>query len=143
MTSIRLVHGWLDVMAMLGWYSRYVVSWSMSTSLDVDCCLDALENALLVGKPDILNTDQGSQLTSSVFTGVLKSNEIRISMDGRGRAFDNIFTERLWRSVTYEEVYLNEYQSVKEGKGRIADYLGFYNHERLHQSLDYQTPAEV
>jgi len=115
----------------------------MSTTLDVIFYLDALEAALSQGTPEVFNSDQGSQFTSTAFTSLLKSHEIRISMDGRGRVFDNIFTERFWRSLKYEEVYLHDYQSVLEGKCGIGRYIRFYNHERLHQSLNYQTPAEV
>lgn len=142
-TYIRLTRGWLYLMAILDWFSRYVVSWAVSTTLDVSFCLDALEDALTKGTPEIFNSDQGSQFTSTAFTDILKAHEIRISMDGRGRAFDNIFTERFWRSLKYEEVYLHDYQGVREGKQGIGRYLEFYNHRRLHQALDYRTPAEV
>lgn len=142
-TYIRLEHGWMYMVVILDWFSRYVVSWAVSTTQDVVFCLDALEYALMTGKPEIFNSDQGSQFTSRVFTDVLKAHAVRISMDGRGRVFDNIFTERYWRTLKYEEVYLNDYQSVREGKYRIGRYVEFYNHKRLHQSLDYQTPAEV
>ena len=143
MTYIRLVSGWMYLVAILDWFSRYVVSWAVSTTQDVGFCLDALEVALTKGTPEIFNSDQGSQFTSTAFTGLLKAHDIRISMDGRGRVVDNIFTERLWRSVKYEEVYLHEYRNVREGKHGIGRYIEFYNHTRLHQSLDYKTPAEV
>jgi putative transposase len=142
-TYIRLVHGWMYLVAILDWFSRYVVSWAVSTTQDVFFCLEALEDALSKGKPEIFNRDQGSQFTSTAFTDLLKAHAIQISMDGRGRVFDNIFTERLWRTVKYEEVYLHDYHSVREGKYGIGRYIEFYNHTRLHQSLDYKTPAEV
>jgi putative transposase len=142
-TYIRLVQGWMYLVAILDWYSRYVVSWAVSTTQDVSFCLEALEEALVKGMPEIFNSDQGSQFTSEAFTGVLTTHGIRISMDGRGRVFDNIFTERFWRTVKYEDVYLHDYQSVREGKHGIGRYIEFYNHRRLHQSLDYKTPAEV
>jgi len=142
-TYIRLHHGWLYLVAIMDWFSRYVVSWQTSTSLEVDFCLSALDKALELGCPEIFNTDQGSQFTSLSFTQMLIDKSIKISMDGRGRFHDNIFTERLWRSLKYEEVYLKDYQSVQEAKQGIGNYLTFYNHERLHQSLNYLTPAEV
>ena len=142
-TYIRLVHGWMYLVAILDWFSRYIVSWAISTTQDVLFCLEALEGALSQGKPEIFNSDQGSQFTSTAFIDLLKAHAIRISMDGRGRVFDNIFTERLWRTVKYEEVYLHDYQDVREGKYGIGRYIEFYNHTRLHQSLDYKTPAEV
>ena len=127
----------------MDWVSRYVVSWELSTGLEVDFCLVALERAFRVGSPEIFNTDQGSQFTSKVFTQKLKEQEIQISMDGRGRVFDNIFTERLWRSLKYEDIYLKDYRGVPEAEEGIAQYFTLYNEERLHQSLNYQTPAEV
>ncbi|MDI6794839.1 MAG: IS3 family transposase [bacterium] len=142
-TYIRLRQGWVYLVAVMDWYSRYVFSWELSTSLESDFCVKALEKALVLGKPDIFNTDQGAQFTSGDFTGTLKAQGIQISMDGRGRAIDNIFTERLWRSLKYEEVYLHEYVSVKEARQGIAKYFTFYNQQRLHQSLNYSTPKEV
>ena len=142
-TYIRLARGWMYLVAILDWFSRYVVSWAVSTTLDVTFCLDALERALHTGTPEIFNSDQGSQFTSMAFTSLLKASGIRISMDGRGRVFDNIFTERFWRSVKYENVYINDYQGVLEGKQGLGSYMDFYNHTRIHQALDYQTPAEV
>lgn len=142
-TYIRLVSGWMYLVAILDWFSRYVVSWAVSTTQDVFLCLEALEEALTKGTPGIFNSDQGSQFTSPAFTGVLNAHAIRISMDGRGRVFDNIFTERLWRTIKYEEVYLHDYQNVREGKQGIGRYIEFYNHTRLHQALNYRTPAEV
>jgi putative transposase len=142
-TYIRLLRGWMYLVAILDWCSRYVLSWAVSTTLDVTFCLDALEAALAQGTPKIFNSDQGSQFTSTAFTSLLKAHKIQISMDGRGRVFDNIFTERFWRSLKYEEVYIHEYLSVREGKQGIGQYIRLYNHERVHQALDYQTPAEV
>ena len=142
-TYIRLAQGWLYLVAILDWFSRHVVSWAVSTTQEVGFCLEALEHALTKGTPEIFNSDQGSQFTSLAFTETLKAHGIRISMDGRGRVFDNIFTERLWRTIKYEEVYLHDYQGVREGTQGIGRYIAFYNHVRLHQALNYQTPAEV
>jgi putative transposase len=142
-TYIPLSRGFMYLVAIIDWWSRYVLAWQMSTSLDTSFCLEALEMALQFGKPEIFNTDQGSQFTSSVFTGTLKDNDILISMDGRGRCMDNIFIERLWRTVKYENVYLMHYESVSEGRQGINSYLGLYNNQRPHQALKYQTPAEV
>ncbi len=137
------MRGWIYLVAILDWFSRYVVSWAVSTTLEVTFCLEALEAALRQGKPEIFNSDQGSQFTSPAFTGMLKTHDIRISMDGRGRVFDNIFTERFWRSLKYEEVYIKDYQTVLEGKHGIGQYIRFYNDKRVHQALNYQTPAEI
>ena len=142
-TYVRLVGGFIYLMAILDWYSRYVLEWEVSVTLDSSFCIAALERALLRGQPKIFNTDQGSQFTSQSFTGKLLSQGIRVSMDGRGRALDNIFVERLWRSVKYEEVYLKDYRNVIEAKQGLRDYFEFYNRERLHQSLGYQTPEAV
>ena len=142
-TYIRLSRGFVYLVAVMDWHSRYILSWEVSTTLDKDFCIRALENALLMSKPEVFNTDQGSQFTSDDFTGVLESLGIKVSMDGRGRALDNIFVECLWRSVKYEEVYLHSYNTVKEAKTRLARYFHFYNTERIHQSLDYKTPTEV
>lgn len=142
-TYIRLTHDWMYLVAVIDWFSRYVLAWEVSNTLDTDFCLIALKRALRQGKPSIFNTDQGSQFTSSDFTGCLKQAEIAISMDGRGRALDNIFVERLWRTVKQEEVYPNDYPSIAVGRQRLNDYFSFYNTERFHQSLDYQTPASV
>lgn len=142
-TYIRLQAGFIYLVAILDWHSRYVLSWEVSTTMENDFCLSALDRALHVGKPEIFNSDQGSQFTSNAFTGVLKERGIKISMDGRGRALDNVFVERLWRSVKYEEVYLNDYKTVPQAVERIGRYFNFYNHERLHQSLDYKTPETV
>ena len=142
-TYIRLWQGFVYLVAIMDWHSRYVLSWSLSTTLDAHFCVEALRQALAIAKPEIFNTDQGSQFTSDAFTGVLKDVGIAISMDGRGRVFDNIFVERLWRSVKYEEVYLKDYGTVDEARQNLAGYFHFYNYERLHQSLGYLTPAEV
>jgi putative transposase len=142
-TYIRLWRGFVYLVAVMDWYSRYVLSWSLSTTLDVWFCLEALERALSMAHPEIFNTDQGSQFTSEAFTGRLQEAGVAISMDGRGRAFDNIFVERLWRSVKYEEVYLKDYGVVEDARHGLGEYFGFYNTGRLHQSLGYQTPAEV
>lgn len=142
-TYIRLAQGFIYLVAIMDWFSRYVVSWALSVTMDVGFCLEALEAALHRGRPEIFNSDQGSQFTSVDFTGRLKTAEIRISMDGRGRVFDNIFVERLWRSVKYEEVYLKDYSDVSMARAGLADYFRFYNQERLHQSLDYKTPASI
>lgn len=136
-TYIRLRSGFLYLVAIMDWFSRYVVSWRLSNSMDVSFCLEALEEALEHGCPAIFNTDQGSQFTSNEFTGVLLGKGIKISMDGRGRAFDNIFTERLWRSVKYEEVYIKNYQVYKEAREGLGAYFPFYNNRRYHQSLGY------
>jgi putative transposase len=142
-TYIRMHKGWLYLVAILDWFSRYVVSWELSTSMEVDFCLSAIGKALAVATPEIVNSDQGSQFTSLIFLEKLQEANVKSSMDGRGRALDNIFTERLWRSVKYEEVYLKDYQTVQEAKESISNYLTFYNQERPHQSLGYKTPAKV
>ena len=142
-TYIKIHRGWLYLVAIIDWFSRYVISMELSTSLDVYFCIRALDMALSKAKPYIFNTDQGSQFTSMEFTGLLLRNHIQISMDGRGRAMDNIFTERLWRTVKYEEVYLHDYENVIEAKERINSYMDFYNNERLHQALGYSTPSEI
>jgi putative transposase len=143
-TYIRLKAGFIYLVAIMDWYSRYVLSWKLSNSLEAGFCIDALHDAILYyGKPEIFNTDQGAQFTSNAFTGTLLANDIKISMDGKGRAFDNIFIERLWRTVKYEEVYLNDYESVPIARKRLKDFFTFYNFERHHQSLDYKKPAEV
>ena len=142
-TYIRLQHGWLYLTAILDWYSRYVVSWALSQTLELEFVLVAVDNALLQAVPQIWNSDQGSHFTSPRYLERLQNENIKISMDGRGRALDNIFTERLWRTVKYEEVYLNEYDSPKEAYHQIATYFNFYNFERPHQALDYQTPSQA
>jgi putative transposase len=143
-TYIRLLQGYIYLIAILDWYSRFVLSWEISNTLDVGFCVEALEKAILqYKKAEIFNTDQGSQFTSKVFTSILLNNGMKISMDGKGRVFDNIFTERLWRTVKYEEVYINAYRSVVEAKDKLGKYLEYYNYERMHQALNYKRPANL
>ena len=142
-TYIRLRSGFVYLVAILDWFSRYVVEWEISITLDTSFCLSALDRALQKAKPEIFNSDQGAQFTSEEFTGRLESAGIVISMDGRGRALDNVFTERLWRSVKYEEVYLKDYAGVPDTIANLKTYFRFYNFDRPHQSLDDQTPASV
>ena len=142
-TYIRMHRGFVYLVAIMDWFSRYVLSWSVSVTMDVHFCLEAIEKALSQGKPGIFNSDQGSQFTSREFTGLLLGAGIRISMDGRGRVFDNIFIERLWRSLKYEEVYLKEYENVLSCIEGLRAYFRFYNDERPHQALGYKTPKEV
>jgi putative transposase len=143
-TYIRLAHGFAYLVAIIDWYSRRVLSWRISNSMEAAFCVDCLEEALRRhGKPEIFNSDQGSQFTSAAFTGVLKREGVAISMDGRGRAFDNIFVERLWRNVKYEDVYLKGYSSMGELMGGLTEYFIFYNGERPHQSLGQKTPDVV
>lgn len=143
-TYIRLAHGFAYLVAIIDWYSRRVLGWRISNSMEAVFCVDCLEEALRAhGKPEIFNSDQGSQFTSEAFTGVLKREGISISMDGRGRAFDNIFVERLWRSVKHEDVYLKGYATMGELTVGLAEYFAFYNSERPHQSLDQKTPEVV
>lgn len=143
-TYIRLARGFAYLVAIIDWYSRRVLSWRISNSMDASFCVDCLEDALRVfGKPEVFNSDQGTQFTSAAFTGVLKREGVAISMDGRGRALDNIFVERLWRSVKHEDVYLKGYANMAELTVGLAQYFAFYNAERPHQSLGYRTPGEV
>ena len=142
-TYIRLAHGWLYLTAVLDWFSRYILSWALSQTLEMEFVLTAVDNALLQAQPDIWNSDQGSHFTSPKYLERLQRAHIKISMDGRGRARDNIFTERLWRTLKYEEVYLHDYASPKEAYRQLADYIRFYNFQRPHQALDYLTPAHV
>jgi len=142
-TYIRLRHGWLYLVAILDWYSRYVISWMLDETLEIGFVLEAIEQALCIATPQIWNTDQGSHFTSPQVTQPLEAVGVQISMDGRGRAYDNIFTERLWRSVKYEEVYLADYGSPREARRGLARYLHFYNTERPHQALDYRRPVEL
>jgi len=142
-TYIRLLHGFVYLVVIMDWFSRYVLAWELSITLEKEFCLEALRQALLVSTPEIFNSDQGAQFTSEEFIGILKDAEIRISMDGRGRLYDNIFVERLWRTVKYEEVYLNDYVSVPVARKGLGDYFGFYNTERPHASLAGKTPFEV
>jgi putative transposase len=142
-TYIRLRGGFMYLFAVLDWHSRYVVAWSLDQTLEIGFVLEAMNEALAVATPEICNSDQGSHFTSPQYIGLLERSSVTISMDGKGRALDNIFTERLWRTIKYEEVYLKDYASPKEARQSIANYLDFYNHRRLHQSLDYQTPASI
>ena len=142
-TYIPMRRGFLYLVAVMDWFSRYVLAWRLSNTLEADFCVEALEEALDMQKPDIFNVDQGSQFTSTKFTGVLLDKKVKISMDGKGRFMDNIFVERLWRSLKYEEVYLKAYDTVKEAKAGIGLYLKFYNYKRLHQALGYRTAWEV
>jgi putative transposase len=142
-TYLPLRHGFLYLVAVLDWFSRYVLSWRLSNTLTGTFCLEALDEALACGQPEIFNSDQGSQFTAGAFTGRLESACVAISMDGRGRALDNVFIERLWRSVKYEEVYLKDYADGWEAEASLASYFRFYRDERIHQALRYRTPAEV
>lgn len=142
-TYVRMPCGFLYLVAILDWYSRYVLAWEVSNTLDTAFCLEALARALAQGQLTIFNSDQGGQFTSQAFTRRLESAGIQISWDGRGRALDNVFVERLWRSVKYEEVYLHDYATVAEAISGLSRYFHFYNHERLHQALGYRTPAQV
>ena len=142
-TYVRLRGGFVYLTAVLDWFSRYVLAWEVSVTLDTSFCVSALESALRIARPEIFNSDQGSQFTSEEFTGRLQSDGIQISMDGRGRALDNVFVERLWRTVKYEEVYLKDYDDVPDAIGNLKRYFRFYNRERPHQSLNYRTPEEV
>ncbi len=142
-TYIQLREGFLYLVAIIDWYSRYVLSWRLSNTLDVSFCLEALEEALEKGTPVIFNSDQGSQFTSKDFTQILLDKGIKISMDGRGRVFDNIFIERLWRSVKYENVYLKGYETCEETIDGLCSYFPFYNNQRPHQSLGYKVPHEI
>lgn len=142
-TYIRLGKGFAYLTAVIDWYSRYVIAWRLSNSLTDDFCVECLKDALQYGSPEIFNTDQGCQFTSEAFTGVLRNKGIAISMDGRGRAIDNIFVERLWRTVKYQNVYLKGYQTIPEAQDGLQEYFDFYNMERRHQSLSYKTPWNI
>jgi putative transposase len=142
-TYIRLGKGFVYLVAVVDWYSRYVVSWRLSNTLTADFCVDCVKDALQYGKPAILNTDQGCQFTSDEFTRVLVNNGITISMDGRGRALDNIFVERLWRTVKYEDVYLKGYQTIPEAQAGLSEYFDYYNMDRRHSSLSHKTPWSI
>lgn len=143
-TYVRLAHGFVYLVAIIDWYSRKVLSWQVSNTMDVSFCMDCLEEAIRkYGSPDIFNTDQGSQFTSDQWINRLREQGVKISMDGRGRALDNIFVERLWRSVKYEDIYLKNYATMPELLLGLATYFVFYNHERHHQALAYQTPDHV
>jgi putative transposase len=143
LTYIRLQAGWMYLVAILDWYSRYVVSWELDHTLELPFVLTAMQRALGQTVPLICNSDQGSHFSSPQYGQLLQAANVQISMDGKGRALDNIFTERLWRTVKYEEVYIHDYTSPHETRQALTRYFEFYNHERLHQALDYQTPAEV
>jgi len=142
-TYIRLLRGFAYLVAIMDWFSRYVLAWRLSNNMEADFCIECLEEALRYGRPDIFNTDQGSQFTSLEFTGCLLKAGIDISMDGRGRVFDNIFVERLWRSVKYEDVYIHGYQVIPEAKTGLGKYFRLYNLDRQHESLNYLTPWEM
>jgi len=142
-TYIPMAQGFLYLVAVVDWVSRYVLAWRLSNLLEASFCIEALEEALLKGRPEIFNTDQGSQFTDDGFTGVLRAHRVAISMDGRGRFADNIFVERLWRSLKYEEVYLHAYENVAQARRGIAAYFEFYNHQRLHQALGYRAPRQL
>ena len=142
-TYVPMLQGFMYLVAIMDWFSRFVVAWQLSNTLDGLFCLETLRLALQQGQPEIFNTDQGVQFTAHDFTGELETNGIRVSMDGRGRVFDNIFIERLWRSVKYEDIYIKEYGTVPALETGLGNYFQFYNYERPHQSLAYQTPADV
>ncbi len=142
-TYVPMRGGYLYLVAVMDWYSRYVLAWELSNALDTDFCVVALERALARGRPGIFNTDQGAQFTSREFTGLLERADVRISMDGRGRAMDNVFVERLWRTVKYENVYSRDYSDGHEVYAGLTEYFCFYNERRWHQALGYRTPADV
>jgi putative transposase len=142
-TYIPLLHGFMYLAAIIDWYSRFVLAWRLSNTLDGNFCLEMLEEALSRGRPEIFNSDQGVQFTAEAFTGRLQLAGVAVSMDGRGRCLDNVFVERLWRTVKYENVYLHGYERVPELERGLRSYFAFYNGDRLHQSLDYRTPASV
>jgi putative transposase len=142
-TYVRMQRGWMYLFAIIDWYSRYIIDWQLEQSLEISFVIDTLKRALSMGKPEIINSDQGSHFTSPQYIELLKGSEVRISMDGKGRALDNIFTERFWRSYKYEEVYLHEYANPKETRAGVNRYMPFYNHYRPHQSLQYQTPGSI
>ncbi len=142
-TYVPMSCGFMYLVAVMDWFSRYVISWQLSNTLDSSFCLAALDQALTLARPEIFNTDQGSQFTANAFTTRLQQADVRISMDGRGRALDNVFVERLWRTVKYEDIYLKEYPTVPTLINGLQNYFGFYNTERPHQNLGYRTPTEV
>jgi putative transposase len=142
-TYVPMTSGFMYLAAVIDWFSRYVIAWRLSNTLDGSFCLEMLDEALRGGRPEVFNTDQGVQFTAAAFTGRLESAGVAVSMDGRGRALDNVFVERLWRSVKYEDIYLRGYEVVPELYQGLGRYFIFYNNERLHQSLDYRTPAAV
>jgi len=142
-TYTRLRSGWMYLFAVLDWFSRFVVAWALDLTLEIGFVLDTMRSALTTATPSICNSDQGSHFTSPQYIALFQDTPVQISMDGKGRALDNIFTERLWRTVKYEEVYLKDYASPREARSGLSAYLDFYNHRRLHQALDYQTPASI
>jgi putative transposase len=142
-TYVRMYRGWVYLAAIMDWFSRYVLAWEVSVTLESEFCVSVLKRALGFGRPQVFNTDQGSQFTCTEFTKVLVDAGVQISMDGKGRVFDNIFSERLWRTVKVEEVYLRDYQTVTEARFNLGRYFEFYNNDRLHEALGYRTPAEV
>jgi putative transposase len=142
-TYIRMQKGWMYLVAVLDWFSRYIVTWELDHTLEMPFVIQACERALSIATPIIWKSDQGSHFTSPQYQHLLQEAQVQISMDSKGRALDNIFTERLWRNVKYEEVYVHDYASPKEARQRLSSYFEFYNHQRLHQSLDYRTPAQV
>jgi len=142
-TYVRLEKGWAYLTAIMDWFSRYALSWKLSPTMETDFCMEALEEALITAMPEIHNSDQGSQFTSENYLNILKDNQIKISMDGKGRCMDNIFTERLWRTVKYENIYIKSYGGIPEAKEGLKEYFSFYNQKRRHQSLDYQTPEKI
>jgi putative transposase len=142
-TYIRLHHGWMYLVAIIDWYSRYIVSWELSQTIEIDFVLSCVKKALKHGKPAIMNSDQGGHFTSPKYIELFQESGVQISMDGKGRALDNIFTERFWRNIKWEEVYLKDYQNPREARIGITEYIRYYNCERPHQSLDYHFPSEV
>jgi putative transposase len=142
-TYVPLAQGFMFLAAVIDWYSRYVICWRLSNTLDGEFCLDMLEEALSLGRPEVFNTDQGVQFTAQAWTGRLEAAGVKVSMDGRGRCLDNVFVERLWRSVKYEDIYPKRYETVPLLRAGLKAYFGFYNEERQHQSLGYRTPAEI
>ena len=142
-TYVPMRRGFMYLVAIMDWHSRYILTWELSNSLDRFFCLTALDQALVQARPEIFNTDQGAQFTANDFTGRLLAQDIRISMDGRGRAFDNIFIERFWRTLKYQHIYLHDYETVVALWQGLRQYIQMYNEERPHQALKYQTPAEV
>lgn len=142
-TYIPMRHGYMYMVAIMDWYSRYIISWDLSNTLETDFCIDALKYSLRKCKPEIFNSDQGSQFTSKEFISILEYNNISISMDGKGRSLDNIMIERFWRSLKYENIYRRSYETVRELQEGIKDYIHFYNNVRIHQTLDYETPKKI
>lgn len=142
-TYIGLKNGWTYLVAVMDWYSRYVVSWELDQTLETDFVVEAVKNSIKIGKPEIFNSDQGSQFTSKAYISVLKEFEVKISMDHKGRCFDNIFIERLWRSLKYEKIYINELSTPRDVRIAVKEYFNFYNYERPHQSLNYRVPADI